>query len=288
MIDDATALEAARALDGQAVLHILGSGHYAKTVLCERLNGASTVIRVRPAPPRPFPAEIYEALVSNGAPLVPFLTLPLVIDGLEVSELVKLTVGGVSLDETARAVLEMHRAGSKVAINVGELATWNWLERVRQGLDMLEGDCRAVLGKALDRSLVTFQAFGFGSQGILHGDAHPGNMGHGIAERPTLFDLDDMAYGPLAWDWTAIVMSSRRFSDQQILHPFYYRAAIHELNTREASAILDALVVVREISLIAWGLVRFDRLSNEWSSLRQRAYSVRISPMTSWQNIANL
>ncbi|HEX3778143.1 MAG TPA: aminoglycoside phosphotransferase family protein [Pseudonocardiaceae bacterium] len=97
-----------------------------------------------------------------------------------------------------------------------DLPEWGKFESARADLDQatdLDADDRAWLIAAWQQAETDYRrAVGDMPRGVVHGDAHKGNLLTDAAGHFVLCDLDSVAFGPIDWDLTPMAVSAARFA----------------------------------------------------------------------------
>ncbi|WP_285508587.1 aminoglycoside phosphotransferase family protein [Actinokineospora sp. NBRC 105648] len=88
------------------------------------------------------------------------------------------------------------------------------------------------LTSAWDQAELDYQAIAANlTHGVVHGDAHPGNLLRTHDGHLVLCDLDNVAIGPLDWDLTPTAVSATRFANETDHHDFTTRYGRDVTNT---------------------------------------------------------
>jgi aminoglycoside phosphotransferase (APT) family kinase protein len=140
-------------------------------------------------------------------------------DGFAISlwEYVEVAHGAAGPAETGAALAQLHRAAAGCPADLGDFLPAR--DHISEGLDALERDAALDAGtlsslRELHARLLAELAPLAGPSGVLHGDAHPGNLLRAGDGRWLWIDLEETSRGPLAWDLA--VLAGRPPSDEPL------------------------------------------------------------------------
>lgn len=145
--------------------------------------------------------------------LLPGVDQPLVIDGYLVTvwERVPATGQQASPGQLARLLRQVHALPAPEGVE-----QWDPLRDVRSRVadaeELAVADRRFLLRRCSEVEVALRELEFPLARGLVHGDAHPGNVIVGPAG-PTLCDFDSSCVGPPEWDLTPLAVGRERFGD---------------------------------------------------------------------------
>jgi aminoglycoside phosphotransferase (APT) family kinase protein len=146
------------------------------------------------------------------APLLPGLPQPSLGDGWAATFWVELVaVDNLTSGDLAQTLRTFHEIQPQT-----KLPRWDKFSWARELLDRAVGlpfEDHEWLVRAWEQAQSDYEAQASGMpHGLVHGDAHTGNLLRTPTGRPLLCDLDNVCYGPIDWDLTPNAVSAIRFN----------------------------------------------------------------------------
>lgn len=188
---------------------------------------AGVVVRInvtsQAAPQARHLVDVARWLETSGAPIAPLwptVEQPTIADGWAATFWVELDrETPPTATELAATLRTFHAITPRT-----DLPYWDkfqWARDLLAHADAIADEDLIWLRNAWLRSEADFTAqAGSMPHGLIHGDAHTGNLLRTPSDNSVLCDLDNVTYGPLDWDLTPNAVSALRFNQPHNLSEF--------------------------------------------------------------------